>query len=61
MMFQLLGSILFLASGSVIVDTYQGVGVSRDVGLALGSMEIITGIFMFIDFALLAKTFFGKK
>ena len=61
MLFQLIGAILFLASGSLITDVYQNTLNSKDVGLALGSMEIITGIVMFIDFALLAKELYGKK
>ena len=61
MLFQLIGAILFLASGSLITDVYQNSLNSKDVGLALGSMEIITGIVMFIDFALLAKELYGKK
>lgn len=61
-MFQFLGTVLFLTSGSLVVDRYQTIpGDDGDVGLALGSMTIITGIFMFLDFALLAKQHFGKK
>merc|ERR1712062_375332 len=61
MLFQLLGSIMFLASGSNIINKYNGLTLGdKDTGLALGSMEIITGVFMLIDFALLAKDYFGK-
>ena len=60
-MFQLLGAVLFLASGSNIIMTYNNASFNKDVGLALGSMEILTGIVFFIDFALLAKDYFGKK
>jgi hypothetical protein len=61
MMFMLLGAILFVASGSLTVEKYQNIlGDDKDVGLALGSMSIITGIFMIVDFGLLAKDYFGK-
>merc|ERR1712083_42817 len=61
-LFQLLGTILFIASGSNIIGRYNVTGFGdKDVGLALGSMEIITGAVMLIDFALLAKDYFGKK
>ena len=61
-MFQFLGTVLFLTSGSLVVDTYQNIaGDDGDVGLALGSMTIITGFFMFFDFAYLSKEYFGKK
>ncbi len=61
MMFTLVGTILFVAAGSLTIDRYQRVaGQDGDVGLALGSMGIITGLFMFIDTALLVKTYLGK-
>ena len=62
MMFQFLGFVLFLASGSVVVDRYQSFkGADGDVGVALGSMTIITGIFFLVDFILLAKDHFKKN
>lgn len=62
MMFQFLGAVLFLTSGSLVIDRYQFIeGDNGDVGLALGSMTVITGIFMFVDFMYLAKEKFGKK
>ena len=60
MMFQFLGAVLFLTSGSLVVDWYQNSLTNSDVGLALGSMTIITGIVMLLDFALMAKTYFKK-
>ena len=62
MMFQFLGFVLFVASGSVVVDRYQSIlGADGDVGVALGSMTIITGIFFLVDFILLAKDHFKKN
>ena len=61
MMFQFLGGVLFVASGALVVDRYQSVlGNDGDVGLALGIITIITGIFFLVDFALLAKDHFKK-
>ena len=60
-MFQFLGAVLFVTSGALVVDRYQSVlGNDGDVGLALGSMTIITGIFFLVDFILLAKDHFKK-
>ena len=62
MVFQLLGSVLFVTSGALVVERYQYLsGSDGDVGLALGSMLIITSLFMLLDFILLAKEHFGKK
>jgi hypothetical protein len=60
--FMFIGTILFLAIGSLSVESYQyrTEGYIRDTGLALGSIAIITGIFMFIDTLLLVKTIVGK-
>jgi hypothetical protein len=60
--FMFVGTILFLAIGSLSVESYQyrTEGYIRDTGLALGSIAIITGIFMFIDTLLLVKTIAGK-
>jgi len=52
----LLGTIMFVASGSVVIDTYRSsLFKNRDQALALGSMCIITGLVMFIDMALTGK------
>lgn len=60
--FMFVGTILFLAIGSLSVETYQyrTDGFTRDTGLALGSIAIITGIFMFVDTLLLVKKIAGK-
>ena len=62
-MFQVLGGILFLISGAFMVERYQNIlsEADGDVGLALGSMLIITSIFMFIDVGILSKERFSKK
>jgi len=60
--FMFVGTILFLAIGSLAVQeySYRTEGYIRDTGLALGSIAIITGIFMFIDTLLLIKSIAGK-
>ena len=61
MMFQILGASLFLASGSLQIGYYKNLNTinanydDRDIGLSLGSLLIITGILMFVDFGLNAK------
>jgi len=50
----LLGTIMFVASGSVVIDTHRTL-TGNSTALALGSMCIITGLVMFIDMALTGK------
>ena len=51
-----------MASGSLVVDWYKSFyGADRNMGVALGSLTIITGIFFLVDFILLAKDHFKKN
>jgi len=50
----LLGTIMFVASGSVVIDTHRTL-TGNSTALPLGSMCIITGLVMFIDMALTGK------
>ena len=62
MMFQFLGFVLFVTSGSFVVDKDKSFyGSDRNMGVALGSLTIITGIFFLVDFILLAKDHFKKN
>ena len=54
-------SIMFIATGGCAIDVYQSVlRETRDEGLAMGSMAIITGLVMFIDLLLLVKAIVKK-
>ena len=54
-------SIMFIATGGCAIDVYQSVlRATRDEGLAMGSMAIITGLVMFIDLLLLVKAIVKK-
>ena len=55
-------AIMFLATGACLIIRYQDLQHStlRDKGLATGSMAIITGIVMVVDFALLVKAILKK-
>ena len=53
--------IMFIATGGCAIDVYQNVlRDTRDEGLAMGSMAIITGLVMFIDLLLLVKAIVKK-
>ena len=52
---------MFIATGGCAIDVYQNVlRDTRDEGLAMGSMAIITGLVMFIDLLLLVKAIVKK-
>ena len=54
-------SIMFIATGGCAIEAYQKVLLTtRDEGLAMGSMAIITGLVMFIDLLLLVKAIVKK-
>jgi len=53
----LLGTIMFIASGSVVIDQHREgiIPSTRNPALALGSICIGTALVMFVDMALTAK------
>ena len=61
-MFVLIYAIMFIATGARIIVLYDNhvTGSHRDTCLATGSMAIITGVVMVVDFALLLKTILKK-
>lgn len=61
-LFVLMYATMFIAVGAVTIQRYQPMQKStpRDKALAMGSMAIITGIVMVVDFALLVKAILKK-
>merc|ERR1711953_961770 len=60
-LFVMIFSIMFIATGGCAIEAYQKVLLTtRDEGLAMGSMAIITGLVMFIDLLLLVKAIVKK-
>lgn len=61
-MFVLMYAVMFIAAGACTIQKFQNNQKStpRDKALAMGSMAIITGIVMCIDFALLVKAILKK-
>ena len=61
-MFVLIYAVMFLAAGGILIEKYNPMQntTGRDKGLALGSMAIIAGVVMFVDFALLVKQIVKK-
>jgi len=60
-LFVMIYCIMFIATGGCAIDVYQNVlRETRDEGLAMGSMAIITGLVMFIDLLLLVKAIVKK-
>lgn len=59
-LFVMIYSIMFIATGAVTIQTYDNGVLRRDEGLAKGSIEVITGIVMFVDLLLLVKAILKK-
>ena len=61
-MFVLIYAVMFLAAGGILIEKYNPMQntTGRDKGLALGSMAIIAGVVMFVDFVLLVKQIVKK-
>ena len=61
-MFVLIYGIMMIALGIVVIMVYEGIikSSSRDKALAMGSMALITGVVMLVDFALLVKKILKK-
>ena len=53
-------SIMFIATGACTIRAYDNGVINRDEGLAKGSIEVITGIVMFVDLLLLVKAILKK-
>ena len=63
-MFVLLYGILLIAAGAITIEDWHnftgGSTVQRDKSLAMGSMALIGGIVMLVDFALILKSILKK-
>ena len=61
-MFVLIYGIMMIALGIVVIMVYEKVlkSSARDKALAMGSMALITGVVMLVDFALLVKKILKK-
>ena len=58
----LVGCVLFLTTGSLVVEHHGGLisSTRKSTGIAMGSLAIINGIVMFADVLLIGKAIKGR-